>query len=134
MTALDTNVLVYACDKSDARRQHVALDLIASATDGLLLWQVACEFIAASRKLSPQGFTAAEAWSRLEDFLGVFRLTLPSADVLGRAQDLHLKHSVSFWDAMIVAACLDIGVDKLYSEDIPAQTSFGELIVINPFG
>jgi predicted nucleic acid-binding protein len=35
---------------------------------------------------------------------------------------------------MIVAACLDIGVDKLYSEDIPAQTSFGELIVINPFG
>ena len=28
MIALDTNVLIYACDKSDPRRQQVALDLI----------------------------------------------------------------------------------------------------------
>lgn len=79
MTALDTNVVIYACDKSDPRRQQIALDLIAAATDGVLLWQVACEFIAASRKLN--GFTPTDAWNRLTDFLGVFRLMLPSADV-----------------------------------------------------
>jgi predicted nucleic acid-binding protein len=28
MIALDTNILIYACDNSDAARQHVALDLI----------------------------------------------------------------------------------------------------------
>jgi predicted nucleic acid-binding protein len=61
MIALDTNILIYACDKSDARRQQIALDLIADAVDGILLWQVACEFVAASRKLSAQGFTAAHA-------------------------------------------------------------------------
>jgi hypothetical protein len=32
-------------------------------------WQVACEFIAASRKLAELGFTAAHAWQRLAEFL-----------------------------------------------------------------
>ena len=78
MTAADTNILIYACDKSDPRRQQIALDLIATATDGVLLWQVACEFVAASRKLNDQGFTPTDAWDRLTDFLWVFRLMLPS--------------------------------------------------------
>ena len=61
MIALDTNILIYACDKADASRQNVALDLISNAHDGVLLWQVACEFVAASRKLKHQGFTTVDA-------------------------------------------------------------------------
>lgn len=61
MIAIDTNVLIYACDHADPRRQKTALDLIANAQDGVLLWQVACEFLAASRKLDKQGFTTAHA-------------------------------------------------------------------------
>ena len=37
MTALDTNVLIYACDRSDRRKQQIALDLIGATTDGVLL-------------------------------------------------------------------------------------------------
>ena len=70
MTALDTNVLIYACDKSDPRRQQIALELIATVTDGGLLWQVACEFVADSRKLNDRGFTPIDAWNRLTEFLG----------------------------------------------------------------
>ena len=51
MTVLDTNVLIYACDKADLERQRVALDIVSRAADGVLLWQVACEFVAASRNL-----------------------------------------------------------------------------------
>ena len=61
MIAIDTNVLIYACDQTDPRRQNIALDLIANAQDGVLLSQVACEFLAApasstnrdSRRLTP---------------------------------------------------------------------------------
>ena len=49
MIALDTNILIYACDKADPARQKVALDLISRISGGVLRWQVACEFIAASR-------------------------------------------------------------------------------------
>jgi len=65
MIALDTNVLIYACDKADPRRHQIALDLVSNTTDAIILWQVACEFIAASRKLDRQGFTATNAWARL---------------------------------------------------------------------
>jgi hypothetical protein len=37
MIALDTNVLIYACDKTDSKRQQRAIELITSAIDGVLL-------------------------------------------------------------------------------------------------
>ncbi|HEV1284884.1 MAG TPA: PIN domain-containing protein [Bryobacteraceae bacterium] len=133
MTAFDTNVLIYACDRSDPVKQAKALELIASATDAVLLWQVACEFIAASRKLAAQGFTQEDAWNRLADFLSIFLLVTPSSQVLMGAEDLHLKQGWSFWDAMIVAACLECGVTRLYSEDLPGRAAPAGVEVVNPF-
>lgn len=31
----------------------------------------------------------------------------------------HLDRQCSYWDAMIIAACLEAGVTRLYSEDLP---------------
>lgn len=121
MIAFDTNILIYSCDRSDARRQGRALEILAAARDGVLLWQVAAEFVAASRKLASQGFTPAHAWARLHDFMGVLQLVLPSQRVFGYAQSLHREQSVSFCDAMIIGACLDCGVQTLYSEDLPGR-------------
>jgi hypothetical protein len=61
MIAVDTNVLIYDCDQTDQRRQKIALDLITGVPDGVLLWQVACQFLSASRKLNKQGFTPTDA-------------------------------------------------------------------------
>lgn len=77
MTALDTNLLIYSCDKADPDRQARALEIISGTTDAVLLWQVACEFVAASRKLSTQGFTPLHAWDRLREYLALFQLILP---------------------------------------------------------
>lgn len=133
MIAIDTNVLIYACDQSDPRRQSIALDLIAGATDGVLLWQVACEFLSASRKLGKQGFTPTHAWNRLAEFRDLFPLVLPAAANLTHARELHVAHSVSLWDSLILAACAEAGVDVLYSEDVPGLKAFQTVRVINPF-
>jgi predicted nucleic acid-binding protein len=133
MIAVDTNVLIYACDQSEPRRQAIALDLIAASTEGVLLWQVACEFLAASRKLGKQGFTATQAWNRLTEFQDLLPLVLPTAANLTHARVLHILHGVSLWDALILAACLEAGVDVLYSEDVPAVEAFETVRVINPF-
>ena len=133
MIALDTNILLYACDRVDPQRQQIAIDLIADSTDAVLLWQVACEFVAASRKLSAQGFTASDAWNRLADFLALFPLMLPTAGVLERGKKLHAEHAVSFWDALVLAACAEAGVEILYSEDVPGIAARDALKVVNPF-
>ena len=133
MIAIDTNVLIYACDQSEPHKQTIALDLIAASTDGILLWQVACEFLAASRKLSKQGFTSAQAWNRLREFQDLLPLVLPTAANLTQARELHVARGVSLWDALVIAACLEAGVDVLYSEDVPAVEAFKTVRVINPF-
>ncbi len=133
MIAVDTNVLIYACDQSDPRRQTIALDLIANCTNGVLLWQVACEFLAASRKLSKQGFTPTHAWNRLSEFQDLFPLVLPAVTNLSRARELHILHAVSLWDALILAACVEAGVAVLYSEDLPGLSVVETVRVINPF-
>ena len=132
MIALDTNVLIYACDRSSPERQQRASELIDRATDGVLLWQVACEFVAASHKLAGQGFTASDAWSRLGEFQALFPLVQPGPGILQRARELHVSRGVSFWDAMILAACVEAGVEILYSEDIPG-VALSSPKVVNPF-
>jgi len=129
----DTNLLIYACDKADPARQQKAIQLLASSQDGVLLWQVACEFLAASRKLAPQGFVAADAWNRLAEFVALFPVVLPNELVLDKAREFHLLHGWSYWDAMIVGACLTSGVKSLYTEDLPGKVVPGSLEIVNPF-
>ena len=133
MIAIDTNVLIYACDQADGRRQNIALNLIANAQDGVLLWQVACEFLAASRKLDKQGFTPAHAWNHLGEFRDLMPLMLPTDGNLTRAKELHLTRGASLWDALILAACVEASVEILYSEDLPGFEDFEGVRVINPF-
>ena len=41
-------------------------------------------------------------------------------------------YSVAYWDAMIIAACLEAGVKRLYSEDFAGQ-KIDRLEIVNPF-
>ena len=54
-------------------------------------------------------------------------------NVLIRAYSLHVDQRWSFWDALIAAACLDAGVTRLYTEDLPGRTPPDGLEIINPF-
>ena len=133
MNAVDTNVLLYACDKSDVRRHSIARAIIRQTEGGVILWQVAAEFVAAARRLEVRGFTREIAWARLKNFLHVYRLVFPTRRVMDDAQRLHAEQQWSFWDAMIAAACLDAGVTRLYSEDLPGRAPPQPLEIINPF-
>jgi len=132
MNAVDTDVLVHACDQSAGARQQTALDLIHETADCVLLWQVACEFVSASRKLASQNFTPTEAWQRLDTYLKLMQLVVPTAEVLEQARELHVVRQCAFWDALIYAACREAGVTRIYSEDLPGAPLEG-LEVVNPF-
>jgi predicted nucleic acid-binding protein len=133
MNAVDTNVLIYAHDGRDPQKQSAAVSLIQAQTDGALLWQVACEYLSASRKLEPQGYSLQQAWQDIRDLRSVWTTILPTWIVLDRAETLMGSFSLSLWDALILAACLEGGVDRLYSEDFDAYPTINGLQVINPF-
>lgn len=134
MNAVDTNVLIYAHDPRDPVKQNKAVALIASLTDGVLLWQVSCEYIAASRKLAAYGLSPQQAYADLRRLRTVWTPALPSMAVLDRAETLMSTGNLSFWDAMIVAACIESSVTHLYSEDFDnSTTAITGINIINPF-
>ena len=134
MNAVDTNVLIYARDSRDPVKQQKARALTASLTDGALLWQVACEFIAASHKLTAVGFTQTQAWHELEKLRVLWRLIVPSENVFVHAEQLTASHNLSFWDAMIVAACMEGSITRLYTEDFDnSLKKVTGVEIINPF-
>lgn len=133
MRAVDTNVLIYVHDPQDPVKQAKASALVASLADGVLLWQVACEFVAASRKLAARGYNQPQAFRDLARLRTVWTTLLPATDVLDRAESLFGRYSLSFWDAMIIAACLESGVRQPYSEDFDAYSNIDGLIITNPF-
>lgn len=67
MNAIDTNILIYVNDPRDLRKQSVAISLISNLVEGVLLWQVACEYLAASRKLASLGYDRTQAYKYIHD-------------------------------------------------------------------
>jgi predicted nucleic acid-binding protein len=133
MNAVDTNVLLYAHDPRDPSKQRAALEILATLDEGALLWQVACEFLSASRKLEPMGYNREHAWSEVERLQGIWSTVYPSRETLETAQRLLTRFSLSFWDAMILAACITGGVNKLYTEDFGGYPEVEGVRVVNPF-
>lgn len=134
MIALDTNIWIYAHDTRDLTKQRTAQHLIESSDPMALLWQVGCEFIAAARKLAPQGFGGREAWQALSDMRGMAEvILLPEPDLWDRSRRLQETCGLHFWDGLIVAACLGGAVETLYSEDLAGLREVEGLEIVNPF-
>ena len=129
----DTNVLVYAQDRTEPAKRGVAQSLIAEAMDDdefVVSTQVLVEFYAAvlrRRLLGPERALAlVRLWSDQD--------TVPhTSDLLLAGLELHQAHTLSIWDALIVEAAVEARCDVLLSEDLQDGRRFGELRIVNPF-
>lgn len=133
MNAVDTNVLFYAHDPRNPEKQRIASELIATTADGALIWQVACEYLWASRKLEPLGYSFADAAEDVRNLRLVWSTVLPGWTALDRMDSLGRRYSLSFWDRLLIATCLEAGVRRLYSEDFGGYATIDSLEIISPF-
>jgi predicted nucleic acid-binding protein len=134
MNALDTTIWLYRHDTRDPDKQQKSKQLIEETRPWVLLWQVGCEFIAASRKLEPYGLSQEVAWNALSDMQTIAHsILLPVPHLWPEARRLQLQFTLSFWDALIVAACIRGGVTTLYTEDMGAPRTLNGLALVNPF-
>ena len=133
MNAVDTNVLIYVHDEREPEKKKAATELVRNLEDGLLLWQVACEYVAASRKLVPQGYTPEDARRDVDDLRHLWKTSLPKWETFERSAGVIIRYSLSFWDSLMVAACLEAGAETLYSENFGGQNEIDGLKIVNPF-
>jgi predicted nucleic acid-binding protein len=138
MNAVDTNVFIYALDSDapdkQAKAQKLLDDLVAAGNSTVVPWQVVGEVLNNLRRSESAGrIPGAEVEPRFRAFFGMFPLVLPSAGLFTHYFDMRSRYSLSHWDTMLLAACKEAGVTKLYSEDMAAGMDYDGVVIVNPF-
>jgi predicted nucleic acid-binding protein len=132
---VDTNVLIYAHDRSAGPKHQRAKALIQELWDsggGCLSIQVLQEFYVNVTRKVAQPLTPESAAQIIGD-LSVWSVHRPSVDDVLYAIRLQSRFQLSFWDAMIVASALQLGCQVLWSEDLNPAQVYEQLSVANPF-
>jgi predicted nucleic acid-binding protein len=131
---LDTNVLVYAHQRDDLRKQQVARGLLRQAVAGkfVISSQVLSEFSTILLdKASPRA--TPEAVIEILDGLSPIKLVSPDNDLIRRAIEAHASYGLHFYDGMIIAAAERAGCERIWSEDLNAGQKYFGVTVANPF-
>ena len=130
---VDTNILVYAHDRTSPNKQRISIDLLErldAERTGRFSTQVLLEFYSAvTRKLR----LSADIAAAILDDLARWPVYTPSAEDIVESARLAAKHSFSIWDALIVQSAIRSECDILWSEDLQHGRRFQTLIIRNPF-
>lgn len=128
---VDTNVFVYALDKTDPAKRAMAMELIDTHRDDIVVsTQVLVELWAVcNRKLGLDAKTSR----RMVDAVGAFRVVDTDRDLVLAAADLSASDRLSIFDSLIVRAAQRAGCERLMTEDLQTGRLFDVLLVENPF-
>jgi predicted nucleic acid-binding protein len=118
---LDTDIFVYSFDETAPRKCAPAHSLIRRAIatgKGIISYQVAQEFFNVASRRFANPLTAAEAEQYLSVILRPLLSVHSSVSLYGGALRLTTRHSLSWYDLLIVASAIDGRCGILYSEDL----------------
>ena len=126
----DSNVLIYAVAKGDARAAK-AEELLAGG--GMVSVQSLNEFAAVGRR------KLAMSWKELKEALDLICILCPapvpiSLDTHKGALNIAEKYAYGIYDALIISAALENGCKTLFSEGLQdGQIINRQLTIRNPF-
>jgi predicted nucleic acid-binding protein len=133
-TFVDTNVLIYAHDADAGDKHTVAKETLSELwtnRTGSLSTQVLQEFyVNVTRKLSiplPKKYARA-----VVDKYALWCLDTTPADI-AVAFRIESEARIGFWDALICAAALKAGAERILSEDLNTGQKIAGIRVVSPF-
>jgi predicted nucleic acid-binding protein len=133
---VDTNVLVYAYDRSEPKKQRQALqvlDYLAVAGTGAISTQVLSEFFVTVTRKITSPLSQDQAYDRVKNYLQSWTvLNLTGMVVLEAVRGVQ-DYQFSFWDAQIWATARLNQISVIFSEDFNAGAVIEGVRFVNPF-
>lgn len=136
MVFIDTNIFVYAHDDTDVQKSQKARSLLielVKTQEGRISTQVIQEFCNVVLRKSVIPMKIGDIRKILDEVMLPFLEHKPDAAFYFRALDIYKKYSLSFYDALIVQAAIDMKCSILYSEDLQTGAQYEKVKIINPF-
>ena len=133
---IDTNVFVYQLERIDARKAAIADRLIRRGIvngTACISSQVVQECFNTALRKAEIPLTENDLRRYLESVL-VPLLRVQSSSLLYHSSlDIHSRYGFSYYDSLIVAAALEAGCTRLYTEDLQHGQQIQQLTIIDPF-
>ena len=134
-TFVDTNIILYAKDARDERKQSIADEAIARGIREATLVvsaQVLNEFyINATQKLTP-GMNREDARTVCRSLSAVSCEPI-TRETIAAAWDVQDRFALSWWDSLIVASALLTGCTRLMTEDLQDGLRIDGMRIVDPF-
>ena len=133
---IDTNILVYHLDSTDARKHAIAERIVRDALasgNACIGCQVVQEFLNVALRKAQHTLPIELARSYLDAVLLPLMQVGASAALYHRALDVHARWRCGFHDSLIVASALTAGCRTLLSEDLQRGQRVQGLTIVDPF-
>ncbi|MDO8915286.1 MAG: PIN domain-containing protein [Coriobacteriia bacterium] len=133
---VDTNVLVYAHDRADPRKQERALavaDELASNGAGAVSTQVLAEYFDVVTRSIAAPLPRDVAAARVSDLVAAWTVLTVTPDVLALATAACVRRQWRIYDAQIWAVAKANGIDVVLTEDFADGTEFEGVRFVDPF-
>ncbi len=129
---LDTNVVVYAFDRSEPAKQQMALEIFESVHRLVVSTQVLLEtWWVLTRKL-PTPMREDDA-SRVINELARLPVVQTDSALVVRAINTSRRWQLAVWDAMILEAARSAACEGVLTEDLQHGMNYEGVTIENPF-
>ncbi len=133
---IDTNILVYAYDPSDIKKEKAAINVLNELVDmraGIISAQVLSEFFVTITRKIPYPLTLDRAAERIKVFCQTWPVVEINELIVGEAVRGVVDHQLSYWDALIWSAARLNQAFLILSEDFSHNSTLGGVRFFNPF-
>lgn len=132
---LDTNILIYAYDIDAGDKHKIAHEIVKGLWEkktGVLSSQILQEFYVNVTKKITNPLTPVEArWIIRSYVCWDIKKSTPMSVIM--ASEIEEKYRISFWDALVIVAAYEAGVDKILTEDLNSGQIIEGILIENPF-
>jgi predicted nucleic acid-binding protein len=131
---VDTNILVYAHDRSAGAKHQRARTLLEQLWDsgqGVLSTQVLQELCINLRRKVSRPLPLEDVRRLIRDY-STWEVITNTPESILQAIEIEARYKTSFWDALILQAAESSGASILYSEDLATGQLYGDIGVVNP--
>jgi predicted nucleic acid-binding protein len=133
---IDTNLFIYQLEALDegksARADHI-ISRGVETHDACISFQVVQECLNTALRKAEIPLNKDQMRTYLDKVLEPLFRVPASVSLYNRALDIEAHYRYSFYDSLIVAAALDAGCTRLYSEDMQDGQRIEGLTIENPF-
>lgn len=132
---LDTNIIVYAHDRSSGKKNTIAMEIMEylwEGKKGVISVQVMQEFYVCvtTKILKPLPLKVA---GKILEYLLSWDLIINDEYITIKAINLQEKYRFSFWDSLIVQSAIQSQAYTLFSEDLSDGQIIENVKIVNPF-